>query len=136
MSLNTGPTEDSIITQLKTVISRVYGTEVPSDIVVVYPFIVVYFGTPIRSGLDHHITSVRNDTQIGYLTVQTISTTDISARDINNKVRDKLVGFIPTDGSEMVPEGGISYSKVNSLAQPTKYYRESAFSYRTNLSWN
>src|SRR5664280_693982 len=122
MSQKTGPTEDSIITQLETVISRVYETIVPSGIAPVYPLIVVYFGTPARSGSDHHMTSVRNDTQIGYLTVQTISTTSISARDINDKVRDKLVGFIPVDGGEMVPEGGISYSKGNNDVPPTKYY--------------
>lgn len=137
MTLDTGPLEDAIEARVKTVISRVWISQVPSDLPTPeMPYVVIFFGGPVRASSDHHITSTRNDTVIGYCTVQVISLTDKSARDVNNKIRNALVGFRPTDAGEMVTEGGLAYSRGSNDVKPTTYYRETGYSYRMNLSWN
>lgn len=137
MSLDTGPAEDAIKARVLTVTPRVFVSEVPADQPTPeMPYVILYFGGPIRSARDHHITSVRNDTLIGYCTAQVISRTDISARDVNNRVRDALVGYRPPDSGEMIPGGGLAYSNGSNDVKPTKYYRESGYTYATNLSWN
>lgn len=135
--LDTGPLEDDIQAVVTTVCPRVWVSEIPSDVATPkYPYVILYFGGPIRSASDHHITSSRNDTTIGYCTVQVVSTTDKSARDVNNLVRNALVGHRPPDAGEMVSEGGLAYSRGNNDVTPTKYYRETGYSYRTNLQWS
>lgn len=135
--LDTGPLEDDIEAVVKTVCTRTWVSEIPSDVATPQmPYVILYFGGPIRSASDHHITSVRNDTMIGYCTVQVVSSTDKSARDVNNRIRNALVGYRPTDAGEMASEGGLAYSRGNNDVKPTKYYRETGYSYRTNLSWN
>jgi hypothetical protein len=137
MSLSTSSVEDAIEERLKTINPRVYISEVPDDVSTPKsPYIVVYFGGPIRAAGDHHITSSRNDTNIFYCTVQVIGRTDKAARDVNNLIRDSLTGFRPPDCGEMVLEGGLSYSSGNGDTKPTDYYRETGYSMRTNLSWN
>lgn len=136
MALDTGPLEDDIEAVVSSVISRVWVSEVPSDIPTPQmPYAIIFFGGPVRSASDHHITSTRNDTGIGYCTVQIISKTDKSARDVNNRVRNALVGHRPPDAGEMASEGGLSYSRGTNDVKPTTYYRETGYSYRTNLSW-
>lgn len=135
MTLSTATTEDQIVNRLKTINPRVYVSAVPSDITPKYPLMVCYFGGPVRAARGRHITSTRNDPLVGYLTVQVTSLTDTSARDVNDLVRDSLVGFVPDNSGEMVLEGGLSYSSGNNDAPPVKYYRESAFSYVTNRQW-
>jgi hypothetical protein len=135
--LDTGPLEDDIEAVVRTVCSRVWVSEIPDDVPTPQtPYIIIYFGGPIRSAADHHITSTRNDTMIGYCTVQVVSKTDKSARDVNNLVRNALVGHRPPDAGEMVSEGGLAYSRGNNDVTPTKYYRETGYSYRTNLQWS
>lgn len=136
MTFSMGPIEDDIIARIKTVISRVYVTEVPSDITPTYPLVVCYFGGPLRTIKDHGMRSVRSDTLLAYLTVQIISLSDTSARDIADLIRDKLLGYIPVNSGEMIPEGGLGYSKAAVNAAPVKYYRELAFTFTTNLAYN
>lgn len=137
MTLDTGPFEDAIKARVQSVTPRVFVSEVPPDEPTpAMPYVILYFGGPIRSGRDHHITSVRNDTQIGYCTAQVISKTDTSARDVNNLVRNALVGYRPPDCGEMIPGGGLAYSNGSNDVRPTKYYRESGYTFATNLGWN
>jgi hypothetical protein len=137
MSLATAPLEDDIVSIVSAILPRVYVSQVPADVPTPQvPYIVLYFGGPIRTAGDHHITSTRNDTTMGFCTVQVISETDTSARDVNDRVRDALVGHRPPDAGEMVLENGLSYSRGNNEVTPTKYYRESGYSFRSNLQWS
>lgn len=136
MTLDTTPLEEDIEATVRSVISRVWISEIPADVVTPQmPYAMIYFGGPIRSAADHHITSTRNDTNIGYCTVQIVSSTNDSARDVNNRVRNALVGHRPPDCGEMALEGGLTYSYGSDIVKPTKYYRETGYSYRTNLQW-
>lgn len=138
MSLDTTQSELDIVTRLKTVIPRVYETEVPDGTVpIVYPLIVVYFGEPTRTGRDRGIVSTRNDTLRAFCTVQIQAKDASAARVIANKVRTTMTGYRPTDCGEMVLEGGSAYpSSAASIVQPTIYYREIGYSWLTNLSYN
>jgi hypothetical protein len=137
MSLNTAPAEDDIEAAVRAVIPRVFVDEVPdNEPTPKYPYAMLYFGGPIRAAGDHHMTSTRNDTNILYCTVQVLSQTSKSARDVNNRIREALVGHRPPDCGEMVLEGGLAYSSGNGDTKPTIYYRETGYSMRTNLSWN
>jgi hypothetical protein len=137
MSLDTAPIEDDIVAIVRAVVPRVWVSEVPDDVPTpAYPYAVVYFGGPIRSARDHHITSTRNDTTWGYCTVRVVSSTDTSARDVNNRIRDALVGHAPPDAGEMYLEGGLQFSNGSGIAPPTKYFRETGYSYACNLSWS
>lgn len=131
--IDTTQTEAEIIARVKTVISRVYISEPPAGVDPGDPFVVVYFGDPIRASGDHHITTVRHDTMIGYLTVQVASRTDAAANAIKNRIKDALVGFIPYDSGEIAAEGGVSRSRSAIESVPQMYYRENGYSYRTNL---
>jgi hypothetical protein len=137
MSLNTAPLEDDIVATVAAVTPRVFVSEVPDGIPTPQsPYVVIYFGGPVRSARDHHITSTRNDLTIGYCTVRVISETDKSARDVNNRIRDALVGHRPPDAGEMYLEGGLTYSNGSSTVAPTKFYRETGYSWSSNLSWS
>jgi hypothetical protein len=135
MSLDTTQTETDIINRIKTVLPRVYITEVPDGTDPGDPYVVVYFGEPSRIGTDHHLTSTRNDTLRGFLTIQVISRTDAAASAIKNRIKNALVGFRPADSGEIIAEGGLSYSEASTSGASTKYYRELGFSYMTNLTW-
>jgi hypothetical protein len=136
MTLITGPYEDDIKATVQGVISRVFISEVPGDLPTpAFPYVVIYFGGPIRSGRDHHITSTRNDTTISYCTVQVVSETDTSARDVNDRIRNALVGHRPPDCGEMVLEGGLARSNGTNEVKPTRYYRETGYSFRSNLQF-
>ena len=131
--IDTTQTEASIITQVKTVLSRVYVSEVPANVDPGDPYIVIYFGDPIRIATDHHLENVRHDTMIGYFTVQVISKTDTAANSIKNRVKSALVGFCPYDSGPVVAEGGVSRSRSAIESVPQMYYRENGYSYHTNM---
>lgn len=116
---------------------QVFVNDVPDDVPTpAYPYVVLYFGGPVRGFQDHHITSSRSDTMIAYATVQVVSITDISARDVMDLVRDSLMGFIPTNCGELVCEGALGYNNAQPNVPPTKFFRESGWTWRTNLQFN
>jgi hypothetical protein len=131
--IDTTLAEKSIIDRIKTILPRVYVSEVPDGTDPGDPYIVVYFGDPIRTATDHHLENVRHDTMIGYLTVQVISKTDMAANAIKNLVKSALVGFIPYDSGPIVAEGGVSRSRSAIESVPKMYYRENGYSYTTNM---
>ena len=135
MALTTQPAEDAIVARLKTIVPRVYVTEVPDGVSPVYPYIVVYFGEPTRMSKDRGIVSTRQDTLRGFATFQVVSPTDAASNAVKNAIRESLPGYRPPDCGEMMLEGGGGYSKAATGTAPTLYYREVAMSWLTNLSW-
>lgn len=136
MTLSTAPAKQDIKSRIETIVPRVFITEVPPNVPTpAYPYVLLYFGGPIRAGRDHHLTSTRNDTLVSYCTAQVVSATDESATDVADLIRDSLVGFRPSDSGEMVLEM-MSYSNATTNPQPTQYTQEIGLSYRTNLQWS
>jgi len=139
MSLDTEPTEKDIQNRIEALFPgtpRVWVSAVPDGVVTPKtPYCILYFGMPVRIGTDRHITSVRNDTMRGFVTVQWVSEDDDSARAMMNKTRAALIGYRPVDSGEMVAEGGTAYSSPSTTIKPTLYYRETGFTYLTNVTW-
>lgn len=137
MSLDTTPTEDDILNRIQTqVLPRVVEIEALEATQVDLPFILVEWGEPVRSGLDHHITSTRNDTLIGTGTFTVVSSDSRSAKQVGDKLRNALVGYRPVDSGEMILEGGlVTGSTASTAVKPNRFYRSQGYSWRTNLSW-
>lgn len=138
MTLNTAATEDDITAKVRDLFAstpRVWVTEVPDNVTTpAYPYAILYFGSPTRTATGRHITTTRWDLLRGFVTVQWVSTDDTSARAMDNKTRVSLTGYRPVDSGEMVLEGGMSYSRASTAVKPTLYYRETGFSYVTNVT--
>lgn len=128
--------ENSIISRLKTkVIPRVYDTEVDTSATPSYPYMVVNFSFPTRTGRDRHLTNVRNDTRVGVVTIRVISTDAASAKAIMNKADDYLTGWEPTNSGALVPDFNTQFSTPGTTTQPALYYRTMGYTFRTNLKW-
>lgn len=134
--MKTATYEAEIEARVKTVANRVFVTEVPPGTPTpAYPYVIIRFGGPVRGYRDRHITSTKNDTMIAYCTMQVISETDASARDLADRIRDAVTGYIPTNCGEMACEGGMAYSNATNTNPPTKFFREVGFTFRTNLQF-
>ena len=119
-----------------------YVSEVPEDKDVVWnnglfsPYVVLYFGGPVRAAGDRSIVSTRYDTTIVYCTVEVYAPKAGTASIIKNNLIDLLTGFRPTDCGELATEGGFAFSKASNVVRPTQYIESVGFSARSNLSWN
>jgi len=91
---------------------------------------------PIRTGTDHHMCGVRNDTLRAGVMVTAVSQDDTSARRLKNRITAALTGYRPPDCGEMMLEGGLSHSTANTDPKPTTYSRMLAYTFMTNLSPN
>lgn len=141
--LDTTAHEIAIVNQLaaKTGIpaSRIWDTEVPNGTPSpAYPYLVLYWGTPSETYGEAHITSPRNNVLSNMVAVETHARDAKTARQVNNLVRNALIGFVPTDcGPMRTISGGASYSEANTMdTTATEYMRTTYFSYLTNMSWN
>lgn len=142
MTLKTTGFETSVISRITTQYPNlaVYDSEVPEDSDIQYtnglfsPFVVVYFGGPIRAARDRGIVSTRNDSTILYCTLEVYAPRSDTARAVRDNLVDLLTGFIPPDCGEMSLEGGFSSSRASTTVRPTQYIRSLAFTTRGNLS--
>lgn len=136
MSLETTPTEDDITARIVArVLPRVVDTEVAEAVSVSLPYILIEWGEPVRTELDHHITSTVNDTLRGFATFTVVAPDPNTAKRVGDKLRKALVGYRPVDSGEMILEGGLSSSNASTTVKPTRYYRSQGYSWMTNLSW-
>lgn len=142
MALTTLPFRTDVLNRLATLPQQVYVGQVPEDSEIDWndglfdPFTIVYFGGPIRTGTDHHLTGTRNDTTFVYCTIEVSAPRADVAGLIKDKIIDLLTGFRPTDCGEMVLEGGGQFSRAANEVRPTVYIESTAFTARSNLSWN
>lgn len=144
MSLETAPIEEAIESRLDAnMAQQIFNSEAPEDAELAIvnglfkPYLVLYFGGPVRAQGDHHIVSTRHDTTIFYCTVQVNAARYTEARDIKDRVVELLTGFRPPNAGEMILEGGMGYSRnAGSKELPTVYVRETAFTMRANLSFD
>lgn len=142
MSLDAKPFRDAVKARLEANFTNtdVYTSEVPEDGDINWnnglfsPYLVVFFGGPIRSARDKGIVSTRFDTTILYCTVEVYAPVADTAAFLKDKVVDVLTGFRPPDCGEMVLEGGLAYSKASNEVRPTQYIDSTAFTTRGNLT--
>lgn len=142
MALTTYPFRTDVLNRLGQLPQKVYADQVPEDKEINWqdglfdPFTVVFFGGPVRSAVDHHLTGTRNDTTLLYVTIEVNAPRADVAALIKDQIIDLLTGFRPTDCGEMVLEGGGQFSRSSNDTRPTVYIASTAFITRGNLSWN
>lgn len=119
----------------------IYVAEIPDDDALEYtpdgmlkPFVVLYFGGPIRSAGDHSLVSSRNDTTILYFTVECYAGREWDAVSLKGHFLDVLCGLTGDDFSELILNGSMSYSRSSNKVRPTMYVETFALTCRSNLS--
>jgi hypothetical protein len=141
MPLNQLPGQDAIIAQLKTIVgANVYqgqyvtdGAIPPIDAQGLFePYITTIFGATYR-GHEPGIVSERYNSMNTTVTVYCASPDDRLTRSFIDDVRDKLIGFIPTDCTELKPNGGYIY--VDADLGVNRYVHAVVFSYTTNMTY-
>ena len=143
MALTDEPFRDDLEARIKTAYPNLatYLSEVPEDDALDWnnglfsPYVVLYFGGPIRAAGDHSLVSTRYDTTIVYCTMEIYAPLARTARTIKNNLVNLLVGYYPTDCGELTLEGGLAFTKASNIVRPTQYIESVGLSARSNLSW-
>jgi hypothetical protein len=140
MSLNLLAVHDQITNKLKELPQDVYDTAVPEDVKITHggsklflPYIVAFYGDMAESSRGKGITSVRNNAGVSYAIVRCIAPTERAARQVADLVRDKLVGFQPTDAGELrLTAGGRTYTNTDGNGAPERFVTEIPFTFIVN----
>jgi len=142
MPLDQVPGQDDIIVQLKTIPGvDVYegqytpdGVTPPMDTNGMFkPYITTVFGASYQSK-DRGIASERYNTVVTTVTVYCATPIDRVTRQYIDRIRNVLVGYIPTDCTQLAPYGGYIY--VDSDLGVNRYVHSAVFRYTTNLSYS
>lgn len=97
------------------------------------PYFVISFGGPIRAARGRGITGVRDDVMRSYVSVYCVAHDADALRELRRQAFDVLTGYIPENGSELIPEGGLAYGQGNTTIRPTRYMKFLVWTYRTNM---
>lgn len=140
MSLDLLSVHDQITAKLRELPQDVYETTAPDDSKLrfdaqgnVLPYIVVIYSDMYENTDTNGILGTRYDTKVSYADVLCIGPTERSARQVANVVRDKLLGFKPTDAGELRLEGGTAYAVKDN--KPNRYSSEVSFAFPVNTVW-
>ena len=120
----------------------VHMSKIPEDKALTYdgstglvePFIVLYFGGPIRAAGDHNLYDYRNDTTNLYVTVDCTSGRYWDSQLLKGHMLEMLTGFKTDDSSPLCPGGGLTYDRASNAVRPTLYVASQSFTCRSNLS--
>lgn len=141
MPISQVPGQDDIMEQLRTIEGvEVYEGQYLTDGAVpktntqglFEPYITTVFGASYM-GADRGIVSERYNTMRTTVTVYVVSPSDRLTRQYLDIVRDKLLGFIPEDGTQLQPYGG--YDFVDADLGVNRYVHSAVFQYSTNMSY-
>jgi hypothetical protein len=137
VSHDTTAYEEDVLAKVKAVCPRTYVTQIPDSVATPeYPYVLLMWIEPIRTGFDHFMVSSLNDTTRGGLIVRIVSSDDDSANKMKNRIKKELTAYRAPDTDEFKLEGGQSFSTSNGNPKPTTYSRELYYSFLTNLSPN
>jgi hypothetical protein len=140
VSLNLLAVQDQITNKLKELNQDVYDTAVPENVKITHggsklflPYIVATYGDMTESSRGRGITSVRNNAGMSYAVIKSIAPTERAAREVAGLVRDKLLGFAPTDAGELrLAPGGRNYVDADGNGAPERYVAEIPFVFIVN----
>jgi hypothetical protein len=96
------------------------------------PYITTIFGTSYQ-GDSRGIVTERYNTLRTTVTVYVVSPVDRVTRQILDQVRDKLLGFVPTDATQLAAYGGYTY--IDADVGINRYVHAAVFTYSTNMSY-
>lgn len=141
MPISQLPGQDSIIAELKTIPGvEVYNGQYLTDGAVpkqnenalFRPYITTIFGANYQ-GNSRGIVTERYNTLSTTVTVYVVAPDDRISRDILDQVAEKLLGFIPVDGTQLKAYGG--YNFVDADLGVNRYAHAAVYQYTTNLSY-
>jgi len=95
------------------------------------PYLTVVFGSSYQ-GPDRGIVSERYNNLRTTVTVYSVAPIDRLSRQFKDAVAEKLLGFVPTDGTQLEAYGGYTY--VDADLGKNRYVHAAVFSYSTNMS--
>ena len=140
MSLDLLAVQDQITAKLRELAQDVYETSAPEDSKLkfdtngmILPYIVVRYSDMYESVDARGITSTRYDIKVSYADVLCIGPTDRSVRQVVGLVRDKLLGFIPSDAGELRIDGGTHYVGID--PKPNRFEAQLSFVFPVNTVW-
>ena len=141
MSLNLIAVTDQITTKLEELPQDVYETAAPDDSKLRFdasgrllPYIVVQYSDMYPTGVGNGILSAKYDAAQAYALVTCVSENERASRQVADAVKNKLVGFQPTDAGEIRFEGGaITYA--SSEAKTKRFVVEIGFLFQVNTAW-
>lgn len=141
MSLNLIAVHDQITAKLRELPQDVYETAAPDDSKLRFdssgrmlPYIVLQYSDMYPTGVGNSILGAKYDAAQSYLLVTCVSETERAARQVADSVKNKIVGFQPTDGGEIRFEGGsIAYASAEGKAK--RYVSEIGFLFQVNTVW-
>lgn len=140
MSLDLLAVHDQITAKLRELPQDVYETTAPDDSKLrfdasgnILPYIVVTYSDMYESTDSNGVVGTRYDTKVSFADIICVGPTERSARQVANVVRDKLLGFIPSDAGELRLEGGTSYATKDN--KPNRYSAEISFAFPVNTVW-
>lgn len=97
------------------------------------PYIVLNWGSLRRTGTGGSFVGVRYDEYYSTVDVGIVAPTPRQARLSHNVIMDRLIGWKPTNGGAMTPEGGTDVWAIpNKLGKPNVYVASSRLSYAVN----
>lgn len=139
MALDLLSIQDQIIEKLREIPQDVYDGAVPDDKSVkigpsglFLPYVVIYFSEVQESSIGRGLTSVRDNTGVGYCAIDIYAPTPRASRQIADLVRDKLLGFQPENAGQLRPSGGRNFQVIETNAVPKKYVSEMVFTFIVN----
>jgi hypothetical protein len=136
----------SVFEQIKNAVSdavgySVYVAEIPEDKSLEYyenglmkPFVVLYFGGPIRASQDHHLNDSSRDTTILYVTVESYAARAWDAVQAKGHLVDVLTHITGDNFTRPVLSGSMSYSRASNTVRPTQYIEAFSIITYSNLS--
>ena len=141
MTVNPSSTFKDIRSQIESLVNyKVFTAEMPEDESleldshgVMKPFIVVYFGGPVRSAKDRGLISAKYDSTVLFITIEAFAANADAAIDIKGYLLENLTGWIPEGATELVPMGGMTYSRAGTKVRPTQYIEATSFQCFSNL---
>ena len=113
-----------------------YRSTVPEDLDVprqgseVNPFFVVQFGVLYRRQGRGSFKGARNDEYYSWVQVIGMGSVEDDVSNAHSLIVDRLIGFKPTGGAPMSPDGGTSdYGSRQYSVRPVLYYQTQKFEY-------
>lgn len=143
MSLDPTPVFVAIRDRVQEIMGKteVYENEIPPDSAIptnsqglMKPFVVLYYGGPIRSGRDRSLVTTRRDLILLYITIEVYAPSAQLARELKGKLVEELTGMRTDDMSELTLSGfGMSQSRASNTVRPTMYIETQAWQCFSNL---
>ena len=141
MSLDILAVHDQITAKLEELAQDVYETSAPDDSKLKFdssgnllPYLVVQYADMYPTEQGNGILSAKYDAAESYFIVTCTSTNQRASRQIADLVKNKIIGFQPTDAGEIRFAGGsIDYSMQ--VTKPNSYIVELGFILQVNTAW-